>query len=646
MGFDSGALMRITRLVAALALLGPWLGGDSSAAEPLKATIDKLGGQPCRIGNLTCLSVEVPVDYRANTGPRIKIEYAISFASGESKGILFYVVGGPGGSGLGVADDYLAAFDARLTENMDIVFFDQRGVGPDHGIQCPKAQGVYDMATISVDRPDEAIAAARTFADDCKAELTSRDLLGFIDTEVAIRDLEEFRQRIGAPKVWIYGESYGTQFSQRYATVFPTAIKGVVLDGVVDLSLDFDAYYASYTDAAEKILARVLAACGDIAACAKDMQGDAAAAYDALATKLPVAVDFPRGDGTIAKRQLTSAMLEANAFYALYGPDDRATFLRALASASRGAFLPMLRLAYSNLTIDPETEEGVPDPSWFGAAYYAITCADYGEGTEDGEATARAVIERAKAFAPRAPRLLRAYFAERLACAFWPKRGSNERPKYYTGGDFPTLILNGDADPITPITMSYAILDNAKDSYMVAMENGPHVIWGRGLSCPDEIVYALMFDGTRPEDKEQVCTQDLIGSYAPLTLTDSAALNDAFQVARAVETEIAQSPELANWDGGDPRAVGCDFGGVVEVSAAEEGTAYTFSQCAWWDGLVLDGSGTQIDEGAENVGLTLDLAVSGKHQGQITYRHNTTTDAMTITGSYDGQTVTTPRPMP
>ena len=109
-----------------------------------------------------------------------------------------------------------------------------------------------------------------------------------------------------------------------------------------------------------------------------------------------------------------------------------------------------------------------------------------------------------------------------------------------------------------------------------------------------------------------------------------------------METEIAQSPELANWDGGDPLAVGCGFGGAVDVSAAEEGTVYTFSKCAWWPDLMLDGSGTQIAEGA----LTLDLAVSGGHQGQITYSHNTTTDAMTITGRYDGKSVATPRPMP
>jgi len=642
--------MRIAGIAIATALTIPWLSGAAGAADSLKTTIEKMGGGPCRVGNLTCVSVEVPVDHRANAaGPTLKIEFSVSFASEKSKGILFYVVGGPGGSGIGVADDYLAAFDKRLTKNMDIVFFDQRGVGPDHGIECPKAQGVFDMAEVTIEHPDEAIAAAKKFASDCTAELKPRDLLNYVDTDQAIRDLEEFRQKIGAPKVWIYGESYGTQFSQQYATAFPTALKGVVVDGVVDLALDFNGYYASYTESAERILGRVLRACGEIPGCREDMPGDATAAFDALASRVskgPIDLGFPLADGTIVKRKFTSGMMDANAFYALYGPDDRATFLRALAAASRDQLLPMLRLAYSNLGLDAQTEEGTSDPTWFGAAYYAITCADYGEGPADGETAARQIIEQAKAFAPHAPRLLRSYFAERLACAFWPKRGPADRPKPYAGGEFPTLILNADTDPITPVTMSYSILDHAKNAYMVVMKNGPHVIWGRGLSCPDEIVFSLMFDGTLPEAKEQVCDQDFIGTYTPLTLTEAAATSDPFRLARALETEIKQSPELGNWDGNNPLSVGCDFGGAVEVSAAEEGTAYTFSKCAWWPNVVLDGSGTQIDDGAENVGLTLDVSVSGLHQGQITYRHNTTTDAMTVTGIYDGKAVTTPRPLP
>jgi hypothetical protein len=39
--------------------------------------------------------------------------------------------------------------------------------------------------------------------------------------------------------------------------------------------------------------------------------------------------------------------------------------------------------------------------------------------------------------------------------------------------------------------------------------------------------------------------------------------------------------------------------------------------------------------------VTLDLSIAGSHKGQITYRHNTMTDAMAITGAYDGRAVDT-----
>lgn len=623
---------------------------DENQPTDLKAVIERLGGKPCSSGSLTCLTIEVPKNHRANDpSAKLKITFAVSFASGESKGVLFYAVGGPGGSGLGVADDYLEAFDERLAQNMDIVFFDQRGIGPENGLECPLAQAVFDTTEISLSDGDAAIAAAKRFAKDCVAELKRRDLLPVVDTEQAIRDLELFREAIGAPKVWIYGESYGTQFAQQYATAFPSAIKGVIIDGVVDLTLSSTGFYASYTQSAERILTRVFDACASVPGCRDDMTGDAAKVYDDLAARLaqaPIELDFPKADGSVVKRRLTDRMLETNAFYSLYGPDDRATFLRALAAASRGQLLPMLRLAYSNLSIDPETEQGVADPAFFGAAYYAITCTDYGEGGADRDANARQILTEAAAMAPRAPRLLRDFYVERMACAYWPERGGVARPKPFAGGNYPTLILNGDADPITPITMSYSVFDHVKNGYLVTMHGGPHVIWGRGLTCPDEIVYSLLFDGTLPEAKEQACRQDLIGAYEPLTLTNPDDAEDPFHLARALEVELNQSPDLANWDGADSLAVGCDHGGSVEVSAAEEGTSYSFSKCAWWPGIVLDGTGISIDEGAENVGLTLDLAVSGDHQGQITYRHNTSTDAMTLNGTYDGKLVATPRLLP
>src|SRR5574338_88330 len=166
---------------------------------------------------------------------------------------------------------------------MDLVFFDQRGVGPEHGIECPAAQGIYDTADLRVEDPDGAIGAAKTVAADCVAELKSRDLLPLVATDQAICDLELFRAAIGSPQVWIYGESYGTQFAQQYATAFPAAVKGVVIDGVVDLALSFSGYYESYTESAERILARVLESCQQVPGCREDMRREAAQVYDQLA---------------------------------------------------------------------------------------------------------------------------------------------------------------------------------------------------------------------------------------------------------------------------------------------------------------------------------------------------------------------------
>lgn len=628
------------------AVLATLLFGAPALADNLADRIAELGGQPCAAGALTCVTIPSPIDPKTPGGPTIDIEYAVSLASVESRGVLFYVVGGPGGSGLAVADDYLAAYESGLTENMDVVFFDQRGIGSDHGLACPVAQARFDSAENSIAHPEAAIEQARSYAVDCQAELARPDLLPFAGTDHAIADLELFRQTIGSPKVWIFGESYGTQFAQSYATAYPDAVKGVILDGVVDLALDFDGYYASYVLASEQVLSDVLAGCATVSACRADMLGDAATVYDDLKARIdagPVMVPFTLADGTVEQRPMTAAMLASAAFYALYGPQDRAAFLRALAAASRDDLVPLLQSAYAGLSIDPQALIGIDDPSWFGAAYYAVTCLDYAEGTDDGEQTARMIIDKAMQFAPKAPRLLSAYFVERLACAFWPARGENTRPAQYAGGDFPTLVLTSDADPITPASMAYSVFENASNAYLVTMQGGPHVIWGRDLACPDQIVYRALFDGVLPESTEQLCHQDFLGDYTPLTLTDPQQAADPFMLARAIETELAQSADIANWLGDEDLQAGCRHGGTMQGTYTDTDTIYTFSDCALWPGIVLQGTATDVDADLGQDGLTLEIGVSGSHFGRFTYRNNTDTGAASLSGDYDGLPVGTPR---
>lgn len=602
---------------------------------------------PCELSNLSCTTLTVPMDHRANDPSRtLEITFALSFATNESRGILFYFVGGPGGSGLASVENYLSSFDPSLTENMDIVFVDQRGIGPVHGLSCPRAQARFDSAAAPLADTEAHLTSARTYVSDCTAEMKADDLLPVVDTDQAIRDSEALRQAIGAPKVWLYGESYGTQLVQAYATQFPQAVKGVILDGVVDLTLTAEGFYRRYTLAAEALLAETFTLCSQLPDCKADFPRDPAQVYDDLAARLasaPITLPYTLADGSQVDRTLTASHLEASAFYALYSPEGRAEFLRALAGAGKGNLIPLLQLGYSNLFIDPETEIGMEDPAWFGAAYYGITCTDYGSGTGTPDDRARRILDEARALAPEAPRLLRSYFNERLACAYWPHQGPDTRPAPYAGGDFPTLVLNGDHDPITPISMAYSVLDGAKNAYGVFMKGGPHVIWGRGLACPDTVVQALLYDGTLPVAREQLCEQDPVADYTPLTLTEPAQMADPFTVARAVETELLRYIPLASWDGDHPTSFGCPLGGTIAATPADRGTEFAFTDCRFWPDLAFSGSAVEVSMDDTDDGITLSLAVTGSHQGDLTYLHRTADEAFSLTGTWNGQPAALPR---
>lgn len=626
------------------------LAGPAAADLSLEEATSGLELQTCDQSELLCTTLTLPLDPRANDPEKtIDITFALSFASIESRGILFYVVGGPGGSGLASADGYLQAFDPSLTEYMDIVFVDQRGTGPDHGLICPVAQATFDMAPLTLADADGVLAAARSYVSACIAELDADDLLPVVTSDFAIGDFEAFRRMIGAPKVWLYGESYGTQVVQAYATTYPEAVRGVIVDGVVDLNLSAEGFYRSYTLAAERILSATLEACATIPDCAEDMGGDAAAVYDALARALieaPAKVPVTLADGSQTDRELTIAHLDANAFYALYSAEGRAEFLRVLAAAGRGDLQPMLQLGYSNLSIDPETMEGIEDPGWFGAAYYAITCSDYGSGEGAPEDRARRIIEEARAFAPEAPRLLRSYYVERVACALWPHQGPDTRPEPFAGGDYPTLVLNGTGDPITPMPMAYSVLDNARNSYGVFMRGGPHVIWGRGYTCPDTIVQALLYDGTLPVDREQLCEQDFVIDYVPLTLTDPAEAADPFTFARAVRTELFGFLPLGNWDGDTPATFGCPKGGSITLSATDTGTHYDFAACRFWPDLAVTGTGEEVVMDDAGDGLFLKLSVEGSQTGQIDFRASDWDESYALSGTWNGKPAALPRSWP
>ncbi|MBC7812829.1 MAG: alpha/beta fold hydrolase, partial [Burkholderiales bacterium] len=549
--------------------------------------------------------------------------------------------GGPGASGLASADPYAEAMHESVLENFDIVFFDQRGVGQSAELQCIDAAAAYYQADWNTDTPEqraEFIEAARTFADDCRAEMNADAVLPYMGTSQAIEDLEAFWRAIADEQMWLYGESYGTQFAQTYAAAYPEHLAGLILDGTVDLTLDSIEFYHQQTQAFSDVLIATLDACNADPLCAADFDGDARAFYDDFTDELetaPIIVDFPLPTGEIVPRPLTLSNFETVVSANLYSETGRAFLLRLMAAASFGDSLPLVREAYVDLALDPVTLEAVYDPTWSDAMFYAVECNDYGFSDATGEEGAQSFIDAGVQASAGIPYLSSIMFGD-MPCLFWPGNPPSERPAPLIADGIPTMVLGATLDPATPVGNGEAVYGRLADGYLFTQEGGPHVIYGRGLDCPDDAVTDFLVDGQMPDERENSCEGGVADEYAPVSANHIDDFVDVLDMMWAVDTEIFYLPEYFNWDLESVTSVGCPFGGVLTFEATSIGESLVLDNCAFIDGFILTGTG----EFDYNSGMfTMYVQASGAAEGNLTYTASEDNLALTVTGDYAGETI-------
>ncbi|ARE77651.1 MULTISPECIES: alpha/beta hydrolase [unclassified Streptomyces] len=224
------------------------LGAQIAAARAARAGID-WKDCPADWGfekPIQCGWVKVPLDYAKPYGKTIDIAVDRIGSTGtkeERQGALVYNPGGPGGSGM--------RFPRRVTTKSplwvntskayDFVGFDPRGVGhsapiscidPQEFVKAPKADPVPDS---EADKRAQRKLAAE-YADGCKER--SGEMLPHMTTPNTARDLDVIRAGLGEKKLNYLGVSYGTYLGGVYATLFPTHVRRMIVDSVVDPSQD------------------------------------------------------------------------------------------------------------------------------------------------------------------------------------------------------------------------------------------------------------------------------------------------------------------------------------------------------------------------------------------------------------------------
>jgi pimeloyl-ACP methyl ester carboxylesterase len=194
-----------------------------------------------------CGWITVPVDYAKPFGATVKLAVDRAVSTGtpaERQGSLIYNPGGPGGSGLRfpVRSTTAAALWTKTAKAYDFVGFDPRGVGHSGAISCEDPQEFVKAPKADPVPDDEADKRAQRklaaeYARGC-AERNGTDTLSQMTTANTARDLDVIRAGLGESKLNYLGVSYGTYLGAVYASLFPTHVRRMIVDSVVNPDRD------------------------------------------------------------------------------------------------------------------------------------------------------------------------------------------------------------------------------------------------------------------------------------------------------------------------------------------------------------------------------------------------------------------------
>src|SRR5579862_7097524 len=211
----AGAAMQRWAAIGVFAA-GILASGPTMAAEA-RIKVGSLTLAPCEAAGTYCGHMARPLDPTGGLKDTIDIFFEYFPArdrSQEKLGTLVAAEGGPGFPTTGSAETYLKLY-APLRDRRDVVMMDYRGTGHSGAIDCHPLQTAPKFTVENVAR--------------CGAQLGPRAPL--YSAAYDADDLAAILDALGAGKVDLYGDSYGTWFAQAFAIRHGDRLRSIILDG-------------------------------------------------------------------------------------------------------------------------------------------------------------------------------------------------------------------------------------------------------------------------------------------------------------------------------------------------------------------------------------------------------------------------------
>uniref|UniRef100_A0A7C4KGF5 Alpha/beta fold hydrolase n=1 Tax=Anaerolinea thermolimosa TaxID=229919 RepID=A0A7C4KGF5_9CHLR len=404
-------------------------------------------GQPVQVV-ARCGQLEVPENPADPNGRTIRLNVAVVKAqsSNPAPDPLFMLAGGPGQAASEAFLPMLPLLE-RVTFKRDVVLVDQRGTGKSNPLHCESAV------------ESEPLGGRLPYADEVYRQMThcvQEELRGdprFYTTEIAMQDLEAVRKALGYGQVNLLGVSYGTRAALTYMRLYPQNVRTAILDGVVPPGW---AIGQSLRRDAQRALDLIFTRCAGDPAC-REAFPNLSEEWKQLLQRLrqtPAEVSVPHPTtGEATAISLSAETVGMMVRLISYSSDYAALLPWLIHTAAQGDLQPLAAQYLLALKgNDTLIEEGL---------FFAVLCSEDvpllpPEG-EPGEYFFYDVSE-----------------TWRAACRAYPSNPQARAGEAFPVLKIPTLLISGEADPVTPPENAEAARQYLPDSLHVVLPGMGH----------------------------------------------------------------------------------------------------------------------------------------------------------------------------
>jgi pimeloyl-ACP methyl ester carboxylesterase len=417
-------------------------------------------------------------------------------APGKRDDPIIYLTGGPGA----VVEYYVKRFkDHSIRKHRDMYILEQRGIG--HSADFCLNYYARNPSNFNPDSLEKSAQTSQAASEEClrNAKAAGVDVTAYNTIENA-RDVKVLRVALGFDKWNVWGISYGTILGQAYVKEDPEGIRAIALDSNVPLDVRSNPDFWRAPHWYDRDLKKLDELCQADAGCAGSFpdlgkrvrDGARAVMGNPIAVEVKDTEQYPSGKAyflsdaaaflpfTLFYEQKTYPALPAIIYAWADAIEKRDEVLFKAAAVAPGDFVGISQGMYDAvLCNDGFREEAIASTAADRAEHPVLTDAVYPVGAE--EARAQSCVDLGLSPRPR----------EQYAPA---------------QTDIPTLLIEGDMDPITPPPLAHAIEEGFSNETFVEFPYAGHGPT-RSVKCGGDLLNKFYDDPTAKPDLS--CTETM-----------------------------------------------------------------------------------------------------------------------------------------